>query len=359
MLDMEWLLYMLSGNLELAERTLESKHRGDPRTLVNLAAIKFAQKKFEDVIRVTESAFQKPGKLPAEILRKIVEYRVLAAIALERPTEVIRALRLVRTNLLIFLTRHSLVVLLSSIYDLLSEQVLTLIRRLRHGGPSPRRIAPLSHIVCAAVYNAWRSGFFDALDEDILAEALAYASVLLIPISRTGDAKSCIMRALSIRDSYVTRTAAGKYFFIVGNLERSLKELTRAIELSADDELKGFEAKANIAQIYAMRGDYKVALEYVTDALKTLRDPIVRLIRGEILMQMGALDQAILAFRALLSSENREIRIDALLNLAVCLLEKNLTSKAFEYLWKAYMLDPSNSMISMLAQTVRGLIEKR
>lgn len=355
---LEWLLHLLEGNLDNAHSMLMRENMRDPANIINLLAISFLKKDFDQIKEISQVIFEKKRNFGEESILRILEYRILADIATSDAADLLNSLRFIRPKLLMFIAKMAPPIVISSVKDLLNEQTLMLLRRLRQITIEDYDPYAISGIVCKAVLEAMQNGFFDKLDKKEQAEALAYAAMLLLSISKVDIARKILKRSLSLHEFYVNRCALGKLYFVMGNLAQSFSELNYALNFSGSDRYKGFEAKTNIAQLYAIQGEYKMALRYIVDALRIRQDPFVRMIRGEILMNLGRYKDAIYAFKAVLSSQTERLKTYTLINLAICYLERKALKKAFDSLWKALLLNPKNENLMLITKTIKALAEK-
>jgi len=355
--DIEWFLDILDNDLEDAEKKLFNETKKSPQSIINLLAIRFLRKDYSGILALTDEVFGRKD-IPFSVLTKILEYRIIASIYLKKPAEILKSLNALRTQLLIFYVEDIPPAIIASIKQLLEDPTIVFLRRY-HSMTKHSSVSPLTKIVSIMIHKACQDSLFENLPPVEKSQAYALSSILMPSILRTSDAIKYLDRAIRLQDGYIPRAAAGKIYFIIGNPSRAFNELNYALKFSDDDPLKGYEAKVNLAQLYSLQGDYKTALKYITDALRIRQEPIARLIRGEILLNLGELDAAIVAFRALVNIGDSRILLRTLINLAACLLEKNNVRKAFDYLWKAHLMVPDNEYIGMLASALKELSENR
>ncbi len=348
--DLDWLLDLLAGDLDSAERKLGNANTCS--SVLNLLAIKLLKHDYQDIIRITDK-FLISCKDVDDTGIKLLEYRILGDIALRRPEDIIWCLSMLRIPLLIFHVGHHLPLALLSFNQLLDERLSIFLRR-KYGSPTvPVWICPLSRAVCFALYYAFRNGLFDELTRDQKYILTPYLSIVFASISRLSDAVNSLKNVINVSDGYMPRAALGKIYFLMDNPTRSFTELQYALAFAERDRMKGFEARVNLAQLYMLQGDYRLALDLITSALRIKPSPFARLVRGEILLNMGRLNEATIAFKALINTTNKFLRIRALINLSICYLEKKNPKQAFNYLWTAYMLDPNDEYIKLIATLLK------
>ena len=353
MCSIDWFLNLLEGDLESAEREiLKDVDMKDARSLVNLLAVKLLKNKYRDVIRLTNEYLVDDIVVDDNAIR-VMEYRILADISLGDIEDIVRCLYMVRIPLLTFNVDYYPVFAISTINQLLDEQTTIFFRRRYRSVSNTIKLVPFSNIVCVALYNAYKESKFDKLPPPRRALMLALLSVVYSSIPRQHTAILFAKKAVEIHDGYIQRTALGKIYLALNNLNKAFNELQRALNYSTTDKLGAYEARINLAQLYLIRGDYSLALDMITRALRIRQDPISRLIRGEALLNLGKLNEAIVAFKALANVNDKQIKIRALLNLSICYFEKKSYRRAFDYLWMAHMLDPNNKYISLLANIMK------
>lgn len=127
-----------------------------------------------------------------------------------------------------------------------------------------------------------------------------------------------------------------------GHLDEAEQKLERALELLGP--LK--EVLVNRAALAANRGEGETALS-ILDRIEEQSDALVGTTRGNILYQLGRLDEAETAFRAVLRREGDEP--EHLRNLAGCLIEQGRYGEADELLARACERDPGVKTLELTA----------
>ncbi|MEX0568985.1 MAG: tetratricopeptide repeat protein, partial [Candidatus Njordarchaeota archaeon] len=265
MKSLDWLLHLLEGNLDTAQDILAGESIKDQANVMNLLAVNFLKRNFDKIKKISKETLKRRKDIREDFLVKVLEYRILADIATDDVEDLLSSFRFLRPKLLMFIARMAPTIVVSSVQDLLNEQTLILLRRLRQNIIEDYDPYTISRVVCKAILEVAQNGFFDRLNKEERAEALAYASMLLLVISKVNVAKALLKRSLSLHESYINRCALGKLYFVIGNFAQAFSELNYALTLAETDKYKGFEARTNIAQLYAIQGDYKMALKYIID----------------------------------------------------------------------------------------------
>lgn len=355
----DWFLDLLDGRYSDAEEKLRiDTAKLSPSLIINRLAISLLQRDYRAILSITDRVLENMNSVSMESLIKILEYRILSDVALNKPHDVIRCLDILRKQILTFFIDYTHITYILTIYDLLDEQAQLYLRRIGTEHYSYTDIYEFSKVFCVSMFKAHRSGFFDVLPENDLMRALSYLSIFLTKVGRKNAAYKCLNRAFNISDGYIYRVASSRVRFMTNSINKAFSDLNHALQFAEKDKLRGIEAKINIAQLYALEGEYSTALRYISDALRIYPEPLARLIRGIILLHLGRLNEAIVAFKALVHTNNIKIKINALINLAVCFLLRKNHKKAFDCLWSAYMLDPNNDYVSILTRTIKKLSER-
>ncbi len=357
--NIDWFLDLLNKELDSAETKLRLQIKPhDINSILNLLAVYLLKHDYNGILITTEEILRQSARIPTESLIKIIEYRVIADLALGNYDRIVGALDLVRRQILTFFIDFKQLLHNPSIRDLLDEQVILYLKRRYTVAPLYHEIYEFSKTFQLALYDAYKQDCFIDLQSSEKLRMYSYLSIFLAKLSLKEAAKKCINIAKEIKDSYISRVAAGTVWFLLNNFDHAFDELNYALANYTDVKNRGIEAKINIAQLYALEGEYKIALNYITEALRVYPDPLARLVRGKILLELQRFNEAVLAFRALLNTTNKNIRTVALLNLAVCYILKKKYKKAFDCLWSAYMLNPTNEYISMLTKTLKILSDR-
>ena len=352
---LDWLIDLLQEDFGAAEKKLMEIRMPRRDRILNVLAIKLLRKDYEDLIRIAEESLGESPNIHNDVTAKILEYRLIASILINDLQRVLDSLRKLRTKIFILPTPPTLFQRIGDWCDLLDEQKVFFVRRQILG----RTIVdlPLSKSTIAFLSLYLRENLNISLQQNIKREFISYVAALM---AHTPQA-SYALKLLSLKnigeDDYNTLVARGKVFFALNQTAKALSEFNRAI-LLIKEKRGGLEALVNISQIYAMYGEYKLALEYVKRALLIRQDPLARLTRGIVLLNMGRFDEAILAFKALLRIESKRLKLLALLGLSECYVAKRNFRAAFDVAWRAYMLDQTDEIVGLYAYVLKNLSEQ-
>lgn len=324
----------------------------DKENILNILAVNLINKNLEAIISVTDAVISR-GILREfdDTALKIVEYRLLALSFIKDYRRVLETLRLIKNRILYLSVFPYPFLYLNSLNELLDEQKLLFIKRQTVNVSHLRR-APISGIVILSLYRNFDKSV--VLSPNEKSELFAYMGVLLSYTSRGDIGRKLIDFALSLKDGYITRVASGVSYYLLNNYRRAFNEFMVAIK-RMEKNSRSVEALVNLSQLFLLTGEYSIALNYITNAIKRNPDAFSRFIRGLILLNLERINEAILAFKALLGTKEKEIRIHALLGLAECYLLLKNYKKAFEMVWKAHMLNPSDRIVSLYAEVLKNL----
>ncbi len=349
----DWLIELLQGNLDSAEKQLAEISTLKRIDVLNLLAIKLLRREYTAVINIAEKTIGDKPNIHDERIAKILEYRLAASILSGDDNRVLDSLRKFRVKIFMISMFPILLYRINSWYDFLDEQKIFYIHRQISKGEFNE--LPLSKSVIALLTAYLKSGNPDKMEIDARRELISYIAALMAHTPLAREALSLLNREFANDLDYNILVARGKIFFLLNNPVKALSEFNKAITFVSEKKIL-LEALVNISQIYAMYGEYRLALDYARRALLIRQDPIARLVRGGILLNMGRFNEAILAFKALLRIENRKIKLFALLGLAECYVAKGNFRAAFDAVWKAYMLDRSSDIVSLYVHVLRNAL---
>ena len=353
MQKLDWLLDLLQGDLDSAEKKVtDTVPTLEKDSVLNLLAIKLLKRDYEGIISVSERFLEDQLDIYDENNVKILEYRLVASILVNDFTKILDTLRRIRTKILIISPVSTLAHKIGSWYELLSEQRVTNLRR--QIVQDYLKEEPFSKFALALITKLLRNDRLSGLDPVIRQELVSYLIALMAHTPFAKEALAKLRQYSTGENDYNLLTAKGKVLFFLNKPTVALGLFTKAVALAGDMKDK-FEALINISQIYALYGEFKLALEYVKQALLIRQDPVARLLRGAILLNIGSYDEASLAFRALIQVRDKKIKLLALFGLSECYIAKGNFRAAFDSIWKAYMLYP-NELVRIYANVLKRCI---
>lgn len=350
MQKLDWFLSMLQGDFNSAEEGVSKEVvTSGGIKILNLLAIKLLKGDYEGVMRVSEKALEGKPNIYDEVLIKILEYRLAASILTKDFHKMLDVLRRIRTRIFAISPAPALLCKINSWYEILNMRKVLNLRRqiLRDQLEEP----PLSKFALALLTKFFKDEGLGGLDPSAKRELVSYVAALMAHTPFAKDALVELKRHSGGEIDHNVLIAKGKILFLLEKPMRALGAFIRALNLPGEKKDK-FEALVNISQIYALHGEYRLALEYVKQALLINQDPTARLLRGEILLNMGYYEEASLAFKALVQVNDKRIRVPALLGLSECYIAKGDFKAAFDIIWRAYMLYP-NELVRIYADVLK------
>ena len=221
-------------------------------------------------------------------------------------------------------------------------------------------ILPLNKSLREMLYRAIKS-YTEEIHESFtplkISQIYSILSITALSLNVISEAKKAIEKAINIDRNPLVLNMYGKVYYVIGDLNTAISAFKEALIIDHENSFR-YITLTNIGNVFARIGDYDLAIELITKALKIKADCFVCWYsRAIALLRSEKWKEAENSFKALIQMRRDDPRI--WYGLGQVYLARGKILESIECFLKAMKLNPDDEIIQLHIELARYLAGRR